>query len=154
MTQWTGEAEPGRPWWWEAVAPEVTEDGLPEQCDVLVIGAGYTGLSAAIAAHDSGAKVVVVEARVPGDGASSRNGGMVGAHPRLSWGKMAAAFGAEVADALWPRRPRHWTGRESSSRPRRSTVTFSRPGAYSWPIRHRISRGRSGWRKRCVGKAG
>ena len=100
MTQWTGEAEPGRPWWWEAVAPEATQDALPKHCDVLVIGAGYTGLSAAIAAHDSGARVAVVEAGVPGEGASSRNGGMVGAHPRLSWDKMAAAFGADVADAL------------------------------------------------------
>ncbi|QFT96439.1 Gamma-glutamylputrescine oxidoreductase [Roseovarius sp. THAF8] len=100
MTEWTGEAAPGRPWWWEAVEPEATEDGLPDHCDVLVIGAGYTGLSAAIAAHDSGARVVVAEAGVPGEGASSRNGGMVGAHPRLSWDKMAAAFGADVADDL------------------------------------------------------
>lgn len=100
MTQWTGEAPPGRPWWWGAVTPEATGDGLPDHCDVLVIGAGYTGLSAAIAAHDVGARVVVVEAGVPGEGASSRNGGMVGAHPRLSWDKMAAAFGAEVADDL------------------------------------------------------
>ncbi|MFN3208291.1 MAG: NAD(P)/FAD-dependent oxidoreductase [Roseovarius sp.] len=100
MIDWTGESAPGRPYWWEAAEPEATEDALPDRCDLLVIGAGYTGLSAAIAAHDSGAKVVVVEAGVPGTGASSRNGGMVGAHPRLSRERMAAAFGEEVADAL------------------------------------------------------
>ncbi len=100
MTRWTDEAPPGRPYWWEEAAPEATDDALPGHCDVLVIGAGYTGLSAAIAAHDSGARVVVVEAGVPGEGASSRNGGMVGAHPRLSWERMAASFGADTADAL------------------------------------------------------
>ncbi|MDW3117048.1 MAG: FAD-binding oxidoreductase [Roseovarius pacificus] len=101
MTIWTGEAEPGRPWWWEAAAPVAESDDLPGTCDVLVIGAGYTGLSAAIAAHDCGARVVVVEAGVPGQGASSRNGGMFGAHPRLGWADLERRFGAQTADALF-----------------------------------------------------
>ena len=100
MVQWTGDAVPGRPYWWDEAEPSATQDALPDHCDVLVVGAGYTGLSAAIAAHDSGARVAVVEAGIPGEGASSRNGGMVGAHPRLSRDKLAAAFGTEVADAL------------------------------------------------------
>ena len=98
-------AELGRPYWWEAAEPAATSDGLPERCDILVIGAGYTGLSAAIAAHDCGAKVAVVEARIPGEGASTRNGGMFGAHPRLSWDKLAAKFGQSVADALFAEAP-------------------------------------------------
>jgi glycine/D-amino acid oxidase-like deaminating enzyme len=68
---------------------------------VLVIGAGYAGLSAAIAAHDCGATVAVADAGLPGAGASSRNGGMVGAHPRLSWYRLAGLYGAETADALF-----------------------------------------------------
>lgn len=95
------ESKIGRPYWWDAAEPVATPDPLPDACDVLVIGAGYTGLSAAIAAHECGARVVVVEAGVPGEGASSRNGGMFGAHPRLSWDKLAALFGAETADALF-----------------------------------------------------
>lgn len=91
----------GTPWWWEAVAPDVTPDALPPICDVLVIGAGYTGLSAAIAAHDCGAQVVVVDADIPGIGASSRNGGMVGAHPRLNWEELSQKFGGETADAIF-----------------------------------------------------
>ncbi len=97
----TGETPLGRPFWWEEAAPQETPDGLPGRADVLVIGAGYTGLSAAIAAHDCGAKVVVVDAGLPGEGASSRNGGMVGAHPRLSWDKLASRFGADVADGVF-----------------------------------------------------
>jgi glycine/D-amino acid oxidase-like deaminating enzyme len=101
MTQWTGKAELGKPFWWEAATPRPADDPVPQRCDVLVIGAGYAGLSAAIAAHDTGATVAVVDADDPGAGASSRNGGMFGAHPRLSWPKLAKHFGADVADALF-----------------------------------------------------
>ncbi len=76
-------------------------DVLPERCDILIIGAGYTGLSAAIAANGGGAKVVVVDAGVPGQGASTRNGGMFGAHPRLAWKALAKSFGPDTADALF-----------------------------------------------------
>lgn len=99
--QWTGEAEPGTPYWWAALDDDPADDPLPERCDVLVIGAGYTGLSAAIAAHDCGASVAVVDKDEPGRGASTRNGGMFGAHPRLGWQALAGKFGADVADALF-----------------------------------------------------
>lgn len=45
------------------------------QADVAVIGAGFTGLSAALHLAEGGADVVVLEAQVPGWGASGRNGG-------------------------------------------------------------------------------
>jgi len=99
--QWAPEAERGTPYWWAALdAPEPGQD-LPDSCDLLVIGAGYAGLSAALAAQECGARVVVVDAGEPGKGASTRNGGMFGAHPRLGWSELARKFGAEVADALF-----------------------------------------------------
>lgn len=101
LSDWTADAAPGMPYWWEAAAPEPACDPLPKACDVLVIGAGYAGLSAAIAAHDSGARVVVVDDGDPGQGASTRNGGMFGAHPRLSWAALARQFGPALADALF-----------------------------------------------------
>ena len=50
---------------------------LPERVDVAVIGAGFTGLSAARTLAKRGAKVAVLESETVGWGASSRNGGMV-----------------------------------------------------------------------------
>lgn len=100
--QWTGEARLGVPYWWDGIAQEAAPDrALPERCDVLVVGAGYAGLSAALAAAECGARVVVVDAGLPGQGASSRNGGMFGAHPRLSWEVLAQRFGAAVADGIF-----------------------------------------------------
>ncbi|WP_412508910.1 NAD(P)/FAD-dependent oxidoreductase [Roseovarius sp. SYSU LYC5161] len=98
---WQGEAEPGVPYWWQALDTPEAAEALPDRCDLLVVGAGYAGLSAAIAAHDCGADVVVVDAGEPGRGASTRNGGMMGAHPRLGWADLAKRFGAATADALF-----------------------------------------------------
>lgn len=46
-------------------------------CDVCVIGAGYTGLSSAIALAEMGYRVIVLEAARVGYGASGRNGGQI-----------------------------------------------------------------------------
>ncbi len=48
-----------------------------ETADTLIIGAGYTGLSAAIELAGSGVDAIVLDAREPGFGASGRNGGQV-----------------------------------------------------------------------------
>jgi gamma-glutamylputrescine oxidase len=45
--------------------------------DVCVIGAGYTGLSAALELAEAGYKVAVLEAKTTGYGASGRNGGQI-----------------------------------------------------------------------------
>ncbi len=45
--------------------------------DVCVIGAGYTGLSAALELAEAGYKVIVLEAETIGWGASGRNGGQI-----------------------------------------------------------------------------
>ena len=48
---------------------------LPEKTDVVVIGGGFTGTSAALRLAKGGAKVTLLEAETIGWGASSRNGG-------------------------------------------------------------------------------
>lgn len=47
----------------------------PISCDVAVIGAGFTGLSAALHLAEAGQDVRVLDAATPGWGASGRNGG-------------------------------------------------------------------------------
>jgi len=92
----------GTPYWWEhgAALPELSNK-LPKNAELLIVGAGYTGLSAAIAASDAGAQVVVVDAGIPGHGASTRNGGMFGAHPRLGFKTLADKFGAPTATGIF-----------------------------------------------------
>jgi len=48
-----------------------------QKADVVVIGGGYTGLSAALHLAEGGAQVTLLEARQPGWGASGRNGGQI-----------------------------------------------------------------------------
>lgn len=65
---------------WAATAPG--GPALPAlageaRADVVVIGAGFTGLSTAIHLREAGVPVIVVEAAEPGWGASGRNNGQV-----------------------------------------------------------------------------
>ncbi|KQW29227.1 FAD-dependent oxidoreductase [Rhizobium sp. Root274] len=67
---------PGLPVW-RRPASMPTFGFIEGQVDLLVIGAGYQGLSAAYHAARQGLKVQVIEARGLGDGASGVNGGQV-----------------------------------------------------------------------------
>jgi len=65
---------------WAAVTPPGPELPVLEgaaQADVIVIGAGFTGLSTALHLREAGIGVTVVEAMEPGWGASGRNNGQV-----------------------------------------------------------------------------
>jgi glycine/D-amino acid oxidase-like deaminating enzyme len=65
---------------WHATAPPAPPTGALEgeqRVDIAVIGAGYTGLSCALALAEAGARVAVLEAGEIGQGASGRNNGQV-----------------------------------------------------------------------------
>ncbi len=68
---------------------------LPDRADVAVIGAGFTGLSAARTLAKRGAKVVVLEGETIGWGASSRNGGMVLTGMKLGVNQLISMYGRE-----------------------------------------------------------
>ncbi|MFC4276601.1 NAD(P)/FAD-dependent oxidoreductase [Achromobacter aloeverae] len=66
------------PYWWEAYAPpETDDDALPASADVVIIGAGYTGICCALTLREAGIEAIVLEAGRPGIGASTRSGGQV-----------------------------------------------------------------------------
>lgn len=71
------------------------------KADICVIGAGYTGLSAALHLAQRGYSVMVLEAHRVGFGASGRNGGQVGPGQRIEQDQIEAMFGPEVARKLW-----------------------------------------------------
>jgi len=63
-------------WWVDAPPPKTYRDKpLPEKADVVIVGGGFTGTSAALRLAKGGAHVVLLEAKHIGWGASSRNGG-------------------------------------------------------------------------------
>jgi glycine/D-amino acid oxidase-like deaminating enzyme len=60
-----------------APAPDTPPLRGEAHADVCIIGAGFTGLSAALHLAEAGGRVVVIDAEEPGYGASGRNGGQV-----------------------------------------------------------------------------
>ena len=71
------------------------------KADVCVIGAGYTGLSAALHLAQAGRDVVLLDAQRVGFGASGRNGGQLGSGQRMEQDALEALVGDPEAAKLW-----------------------------------------------------
>ncbi len=69
--------------------------------DVCIVGAGFTGLSAARHLAAKGLDVIVVDAHRVGFGASGRNGGQVWSGYNYPHSEIAARYGAAHARDLW-----------------------------------------------------
>lgn len=82
-------------------APEVTPLQGDVRADVCIVGAGYTGLSAALHLAERGFSVVVLEAERIGWGASGRNGGQLGIGQRKDQRSLEERLGREWAQRLW-----------------------------------------------------
>ena len=91
-----------KPYWWDAAPPRETPGRtLPPRTDVVIVGSGYTGLSAAMTLLDRGRGVVVLDSFVPGFGASTRNGGQVGSgNQKFRVERLIEIRGREKATAL------------------------------------------------------
>lgn len=82
-------------------APDVGRLDSDVSCDVCIVGAGYTGLSAALHLSERGYDVVVLEAARIGWGASGRNGGQLGTTHRKSQPELEELIGKERAQDMW-----------------------------------------------------
>jgi glycine/D-amino acid oxidase-like deaminating enzyme len=74
--------------------------GLPAATDVLVVGGGYTGLSAARETAAAGLATCVLEAGVIGTGCSGRNGGQIAYSLKPTFAKLKVLHGAQRAFAI------------------------------------------------------
>lgn len=94
---------PGFSWYEASVAERPAYPALDgsRQADVVIIGGGYTGLSAAFHLAQNGVDVVVIDAARFGDGASGRNGGQFGTGQRSWTEDLEKEYGFTRAKALF-----------------------------------------------------
>ncbi len=88
---WAATATPG------IATPALEQD---RQVDVAIVGAGYTGLVAALYLAEAGIDVCVLDAGEPGWGASGRNGGQVIPGLKFDPEQLIAKFGVARGEAM------------------------------------------------------
>lgn len=84
---WTATANP---------SPDRPALNGPAEADTVIIGGGFTGLSAALHLAEAGQSVIVLEAETPGWGASGRNGGQVNPGLKPNPDTLVARFGDDL----------------------------------------------------------
>lgn len=90
--------------YWLDTTPAFTgasEEPVAGKADVVIVGGGLTGTSAALALAHKGAKVVLCEAETIGHAASGRNGGMCNNGFAQDYAAMTASLGVDVANRLY-----------------------------------------------------
>lgn len=87
-------------YWLDGLEPAPPAAGPLPSADVVIIGAGYTGLNAAIETARGGRSTLVLDAREPGWGCSTRNGGQISTSVKPSLQALSARFGAGRAKAI------------------------------------------------------
>jgi len=88
-------------WIGDAPLPTALPEPLPRAVDVLIIGSGYTGLTAARETALAGRSTLVVDVGDIGSGCSSRNGGQVAFSIKPDHAVLAARHGEAVATGIY-----------------------------------------------------
>ncbi|WP_147125538.1 NAD(P)/FAD-dependent oxidoreductase [Shimia ponticola] len=71
------------------------------KADVAIVGAGFTGLTAALVLAEKGFDVIVLDAHRVGFGASGRNGGQCGSGFNMDLDELEATLGEDTTRHLW-----------------------------------------------------
>ena len=88
-------------YWTDGIAPlPVTHSEIAPEADVVIIGSGYTGMHAAIVTARHGKSTQVLEAKTPGWGCSTRNGGQISESIKPTLKQLTKRFGADRARAI------------------------------------------------------
>lgn len=74
---------------------------LPTETDVMVVGAGLTGLAASLRLNAAGKSVTVIDGGEIAGGASSINGGMVSPDVKAGIRSVQSRYGDALADEIW-----------------------------------------------------
>ena len=87
------------PYWLDTAEPsgDYRRTPVPDEVDVAIIGAGFTGLSAALEFAKHGASVAVVDRHTVGWGASGRSGGMATTGLAISFNTAVKRYGGTRA---------------------------------------------------------
>lgn len=90
-----------QPYWWDAARPSV--DGpkeIAQKVDVCIVGGGYAGLSCALELARGGTDCAVLDSKRIGQGASSRNGGLVSGGLKHAYAGLVKEVGKDRATRL------------------------------------------------------
>ena len=90
-------------YWWDIDEDLTTPmpEHMPHEVDLLVVGAGFTGLSAGLTAARQGRSVAIIDSGRPGFGASTRNGGICSGHIRIPHAVLSQRYGKDYADNVY-----------------------------------------------------
>src|SRR5690348_5113351 len=92
---------PAPSYWLAEPPPPETSSVLDGPADVVVVGAGITGCSAALTLARAGLRVLVRDGREIAGGASGRNGGFALRGGAAPYDVLAASIGRERTRELW-----------------------------------------------------
>lgn len=128
---------------WEQLTPQHPLSPVltgERNADVCIIGAGFTGLSAALQLLEGGKSVCVVEAHQVGHGGSGRNVGLVNAGTWVAPDELEKTLGSVEASRLNTAlgAARRWCLRPSTSTA--SIVRTPAPATCTWRTTPRVLR--------------
>lgn len=90
------------PYWWDGAPRPASEPvPLPVQAEVVVVGSGFTGLSAGLTLLKNGRSVLVLDSEDLGSGASSRNAGSMGRTFRHAFSDLMQSRGIDFATRVY-----------------------------------------------------